>query len=261
MIQLRRSMVQAMAIGCEAFLRSIHGALQEASLLEAQQDGEKDCDEDCEEDCDEEAQQDSEKDCDEDCDEEAQQDGEKSEQGKMRTAMRKQQDCDEDCDGGKGKGKGRRDHGRHRSRSRSRGEKRSSRSRGDEEELETQPQGRPAKLGLSTSSGRVEAANKSVFAEIKSKRTLREPKQPESKKQPKPPAGPPPFQGQGQGKVCHYWKTYAGEGCAHWASARVRMKGSTSSPRQRLTCHVCTDYLCEPSEDHDPPIAEVLEMI
>ncbi len=49
-----------------------------------------------------------------------------------------------------------------------------------------------------------------------------------------------------------YKSRFDGEECERWASFRVWMRGTSSSPKERAVCATCGDWLFEPKDGADP---------
>ena len=56
---------------------------------------------------------------------------------------------------------------------------------------------------------------------------------------------------------CYYKKRYEGEGCALWAVMKIWMRGKSASPKERLCCRTCGEWLTLEGEDGAAPLADL----
>ena len=56
---------------------------------------------------------------------------------------------------------------------------------------------------------------------------------------------------------CYYKKRYEGEGCALWAVMKIWMRGKKASPKERLCCRTCGEWLTLVDEDGAAPLADL----
>ena len=56
---------------------------------------------------------------------------------------------------------------------------------------------------------------------------------------------------------CYYKKRYEGEGCALWAVMEIWMRGKSASPKERLCCRTCGEWLTLEGEDGAAPLADL----